>query len=356
MLKKTGRDILILFCFAALWSSTSRSAMEYISSRRSVPTWWGVYDWLYGNLSGMSHLDFVKRFRTPEDYSGKRPVYNVPKNIALFLQGDSYTRHPQLKDINFAGVSEFHFFSRGAQNHYHMDTTKRNLLIIEIAESRVRETFRDLKTIDEICDGEETENINKKNDLQPAITKYCSPVPDIKLDRFFNKHIGQNLEFNLFNYNFMVPLFGSKAAINYYLFDRASGDITISDDGNFLFIKETVSDTDDQSSFSKISATDIGYIVDNLNKVYRHYRTAGFKEVYLSIIPNNVSIMEPEKYNRLTPLIQNDTRNEMKIIDLYSVYKNSGASFYLPGDTHWNDMGFLVWLKTVNEKLLNAND
>src|ERR1019366_9750435 len=97
-------------------------------------------------------------------------------------------------------------------------------------------------------------------------------------------------------YNFIIPVFEYKAALNYYLFNRASGDVVISNDRDFLFLNETVSGTDIGSSYITIPDTEITHLVDNFNIIYDHYLANGFKEVYLSIIPNSATIVQPEGY------------------------------------------------------------
>ena len=147
-------------------------------------------------------------------------------------------------------------------------------------------------------------------------------------------------------------MFEYKAALNYYVFNRASGDVVISNDRKFLFYKETVSKTDVGSSYFPVTAGDAANIVDVMNNIYEHYRAGGFAEVYVSIIPNSPTIMQPEGYNNLIPMVQNDPRLKMKVIDIYTVFKNSKDVYYLPGDTHWNHNGKQRWLDLVNEQVL----
>src|ERR1019366_8307496 len=99
--------------------------------------------------------------------------------------------------------------------------------------------------------------------------------------------------------------------------------------------------------------TEITHLVDNFNIIYDHYLANGFKEVYLSIIPNSATIVQPEGYNNLIPFIQNNPHLRMKIIDAYTSFKQSAKLLYLPGDTHWNNAGKQIWVNMVNEKLIN---
>jgi hypothetical protein len=342
---------LILFGIVALWASTSRTAMQYISEKRNVDTWWGSYQCLNGDLVSMSYLDAVKKFNQPNPRTGfKQPVYNGVRNTALYLVGDSHTWH--VKDSNFVRLSSFYYFERIHGGYYHLDTTKRNILLIEISERYLQSYFSSLQMFDEVYDS----STRKKNLSQESLPRenhaqFASVFPSFEATDLFNKYINQNLQCNLFNYNFMMPMFEYKAALNYYVFNRASGDVVISNDRQFLFYKETVSKTDEGSSYYPVSKESESQIVDVLNKVYDHYKAEGFSEVYVSIIPNSATIMQPDGYNNLIPDVQNDARLKMKVIDIYTVFKKSDQLNFLPGDTHWNHSGKQLWLDVVNERL-----
>ena len=238
--------------------------------------------------------------------------------------------------------------------NYHLDTTKRNILVLEVSERYLRTYYGGLQIFDELCD-----SIIKKKTIAASeenITpSYASIIPGFHVNDLFNKYINQNLQGNLFNYNFIIPMFETKAALNYYVFNRASGDVVISRDRNFLFLKETVSLTDIGSSYVPLTDADITWMVDNFNKIYDHYKENGFSEVYLSMIPNSATIMQPDGYNNLIPGIQQDKRLKIKIINVYNAFKNSPVTLYQPGDTHWNSKGRQLWLDLVNEKLINTN-
>ena len=149
-----------------------------------------------------------------------------------------------------------------------------------------------------------------------------------------------------------MPLFECKAALNYYVFNRASGDVVISKDRNMLFLKKTVGFEETGSSYAPIPPGQITQLVNNFNLISGYYRKSGFADVYLSIIPNPATIAQPQGYNDFIPLLQNDPRLHMKVIDIYSVFKNNPGEWYLPGDTHWYNKGKQAWLDVVNNVLV----
>ncbi len=351
MLNRIVRFTFIVLGLAILWISTSRPVMKFIVEQRDNDKWWGVFQSRQGNLASMAHLDFLKKFYTPrikEHIKPADPTY--PKKSSLYLFGDSYTW--SLRDTNFAGISSFHFINRYIGGSYHLDTTKRNILIIALGEATIREYFDSTRMIEDLYD-----SAKKKNNItgvylpQHPHTQFASFPFEMLPVNFFNKYINQNLECNLFNYNFIMPLFGCKAAINYYLFRRASGDIIISDDGKFLFHKSNVSPYVISSSYAPLTAEDIKILVGGFNKIYDHFKSCGFTEIYLSIIPNTASVVQPGGYNHLIPLIQNNPDLRIKIIDAYSLLKNSSEFLFFYGDSHWNGKGKQKWVDMVNEIL-----
>jgi hypothetical protein len=353
MLKKIFRDFFILFGLAALSASTSRTFMKFISEKRDGDKWWSTNPMTGGNLASISDLTFLKKFYCPPDRQIKHaPAYNRPENTVLYLDGDSYTW--SLRDSNFAGISGFHFISRYEGGCFHLDTAKKNILIIAITESVFRTYFRDLRMLNEVYDPATKKDLVHLYQFNvPAHAQLTSFLFGFSISGLFNKNINQNLQCNLFNYNFITPMFLYKGSLNYFAFNRASGDVVISKDKNFLFLKQSVSATDTGSTYFPIQPGEIAHLVDNLNNIYDHYKKSGFKEIYLTIMPNTASIVQPEGYNNLIPLIQNDPGLKIKIIDVYYTFKKSSRPLFYHGDTHWNLEGQQMWVDMVNQILTN---
>ena len=326
--------------------------MKYLSDKRSIDKWWGVYPRIHGNLIFRTYLDFVKALNPgPDTGVIKRAEYNGPKNVVLYLDGDSYTWN--LVDTAFMGICGFHYIDRYEGGFFNLDSSKRNVLVIQYSERAVRECFGDLRIKDQVKD---SSRVGKTaSQVIASRTVYASFLPDIKPENLFNKNINQNLQFNLFNYQFIIPMFEYKAALNYYCFKRASGDAVLSKDGQYLFLKETISGTDIGSSYVNVDASEVTHIVDNCNALYDHFRASGFKEVYLSLVPNPSSIVQPGGYNQLIPRIQNDPHLRMKIIDAYGLLNSEPQRYFYHGDTHWNMDGKQRWVDMVNEKLMMAD-
>ena len=79
----------------------------------------------------------------------------------------------------------------------------------------------------------------------------------------------------------------------------------------------------------------------------------GFDEIYLAIIPNPVTIINPtlSNYNELIPTIHKVDTLRMKILDIYSIFKQNPSAYYAKSDSHWNSAGLQLWLDGFNKRL-----
>lgn len=266
----------------------------------------------------------------------------APRNKVLYLFGDSYAWH--FDKFFFEGVAEYDFYDkRAGKKDFHLDTSASNILVIEITERYLREYFGTTTMLSDFHDISDNTNIAAPTDSMGIVRK--------TVYRFFNSEINQNLEYNLFSYNVLMPLFKAKAGINYYAFGRASGDVAISPDGNYLLLSETVQTRGRRSSFETVPAAEVTNIISNLNTLYSYYMHYGFKKVYLTAIPNTISILEPARYNKLIPLVQGDKRLKMEIIDVYSVFMQSKEELFFHGDPHWNNTGKQIFIDLVSAKM-----
>ena len=364
MLKAIFSYILIVLGVTALYLSTSKKQMSNISSTRNESTdWWGSQkDVSNGDLLRMSYLSLVPYLHSPSDYVFKDVSNNdTPNNINLYLNGDSYTY--KIPATVWQGVNKYTYAWVYNQHiKYQLDTSKKNILILEHSERYVRHFLAGLdvlKLIYDSADGSRHHEYahllaeNKKKEQHKLLTALFSKEEiDIPL---FNKNINQNLEYNLFNYNLLNSIREVKAMMNYNIFKRASGAVVVSKNGDQLFLKETLEKTGKSSSYSYISNDEYNNIVTCVNIIYNHYKQKGFDEIYLAMIPNPVSVLAPERYNSLIPKLQTDTTVQIKFIDYYGANKNQWKKVYHKGDTHWNNYGIQQWIKQVNDTLKRWN-
>jgi hypothetical protein len=351
--RKIASIFFIIIGLALLVVSSSDKMMNaIITMRTGLNNNFGIHQFPGGDLVSISYLDKVKKFQEKDEYLFTRPAGDTGnKKIDLYIYGDSYLR--EVPDSAFCCINSYHFCRRGYQDMaYTLDTTKKNILIIEIAERFARIEF-------ELA--EMQRHFNKK---KPETSFLLSPTQPVVYAGFmgldiFNPDINRNLEFNLYGYRFWDEVKFAKASLTYYLFKRAVGDAVVSDDGSRLFLKQTTTEHDRLSSYYSFDQKELASYFFQLNGYFSYYKADGFDEVYLSIIPNPVTILQPRDYNGLIPALQNpDSLKGMRIIDIYNPYlkdPNPGRLFRI-GDTHWSNNGIQVWLNVVNAELKKQSD
>lgn len=350
-MKKILSWICIVIGLAVLVMGTSPRLFKWAHDQKNFEhntSWWGEHHSANGDLVNMAYLDQIKTFRSPKDYAFRAPIDTCMKNIDLYLWGDSYVE--DIPAMAFAHVNAYHFGRTYFQQlHYKLDKGKRNILIIESSERFARPYFSYKSIYGKVS----------RQDTHLHATTTVSADMDMLADsafsinNLFDKNINQNIEYLLFNYNFInAPRFW-KADVNYLLFKRGSGSVAISEDDKNLFIKETLLPKHGYSCYEVLPDNDIKWFVNEFDSVYSHYRAEGFDEVYLSIIPNPATILQPARYNHFLPRIVQHPDMHMPFIDLYPAFSNDTAPrrLYRAGDTHWNNNGMQVWLGLVNEVL-----
>jgi len=348
MLRKTAVCLIILTGLLLMMLSTSRTCMQLISDRRNEQeAWWGVQKPIYGDLAHMAYLDDVDMFRSLRDYDFHRPADSVGK-VDLYMQGDSYTW--KVPDTAFAHLGQYKFGWRFRDDIiYKLDTDRRNILLIEIAERYVRSYFSNTDILQHVRAEQPLAAIPHSKYRRYAALSFPS------MDWLFNPNINQNLEYNIFNYNFINPLRHLKAKMNYYCFNRASGDVVIADNKPQLFLKETVDGKRVENSYYPLQPGELQTIINNLNSIYDKYKADGFDNIYLSVIPNPVTIIQPAGYNGLIPALEGHASLKMKPLSIYKIYQATGGKVYRTGDTHWNNIGLQLWLAEVNKILAHED-
>jgi hypothetical protein len=350
--RKIVSGFFIFIGLALLIISSSDHLMKKIITERSaLKGSFGIHQFPGGDLVSISYLDKVKRFQQKDEYIFVKPVDDTgARNIDLYIYGDSYLM--EIPDSAFSSINSYHFCRRSYQDmNYSLDPHKRNILIIEIAERFARVEFELQETM---------RHFKKKQPESSFLQLTTHPVsyagfPDLHI---FSPDINRNLEFNLYGYRFWDQVKFAKASLTYYLFKRAVGDAVVSDDGNRLFLKQTMAENDRASSYYPFDQKEIEKMFVNLNATYDYYKADGFDEVYLSIIPNPVTILQPRYYNGLIPQLQNPGRLKgMHFIDMYSLFAQDPepGRLFKTGDTHWSNNGLQIWLKTVNAELKKQN-
>lgn len=342
-------SLFTAFVFMVVFFSSSSDELMKTTAqyRYALANVFGSDKYAYGDLYGLAYLPAFKITAQQEaklDFCGKT------RNINLYAICDSYLWFFVKGNADFCGVDKYAFsrWTHGDKMNILLDSNRKNVLLIEVAERNLRYMTDTAaifsKAAVTVQDTVANTGVNTAT-VEPSNSDFSVSV--------FNPLIEQNLQFSLFDYRFFTPFKEMKAQLNYKLFNRSNEGVKVSANGKYLYLAETVDSTQVTSSFNPVSAKEIDKLVYTLNLTYRHYKLLGFDEVYFSVIPNPVTILNTEKYgyNELIPKVQNNETLEMKIIDAYTPFKKSTAQLYQYSDSHWNNNGFHLWTSQVDREL-----
>lgn len=302
----------------------------------------------FGDLYGLSYLHRFKQKKNL-NIEDVRPYYmqsRDPSNVHLYSICDSYLYNCLLNDSLLRHAEAYRYTRWGYEaKRFHLDPAKQNILLLETVERNARDILAKpemaFEHLDMVADaaGESVRKITSGNWLRTHV---------------FNRNIEQNLEYNLFEYPLFTPLKELKAWLNLSLFNRYSKDVLVSPTQDRLYYAPTADPTQKSGAFSRLPASEVDSLVTALNLMRRYYRAAGFAEVYLAIMPNPVTVLEPGlgAYNGLIPRIQRHPKLEMPVIDVYARLRhpNTSASFQR-NDSHWSKDGFLTAISLIDSTL-----
>lgn len=338
--------IAALFLGVFVLSSNSSGMEKWVSFRTGIlkiP----FEKYRYGDLYGLSNLSDYKHTGFSEQ--DVRPHYvrhSKATNVHLYGIVDSYLWTFMPHDSLLHNVDAYRFTRWDYEaKQFHLDPSKKNILLLEMVERRVRYTLPD------------TPGVYRHLALVDAADKETvRPVEPSSwiANHVFNKNIEQNLEFNLFDYALFRPFKELKANLNHRVFNRTNADVVLSNTRHQLYFAPTVDSTKNTGAFNPLPAEEVDALVTDLNAIYKHYRKAGFTEVYLAVIPNPVTILEPElgSYNGLLPRLQQYVGLRMPVIDVYSNFKHhKDQPLYQISDSHWGKEGFLMGVKQIDSVL-----
>jgi len=312
----------------------------------------------YGDLYGMS---YIPEFR--KQYKRLHPVPQVncfaKKEINLYTLCDSYLYSFALADSFYCGVNQFY----GVKNinpHLEIkvfDSSKKNIVLLEFTErfflypASDEDSSHFIKNFLIVQGAQRNLNNTTHASLK---TQFISSLKSIR-NVLFNSNFKSNLEFNVWETALFSPIKEFKANINNRWFERTDEKVCINRQKQQLYFAETVDTSFYGSSFRFISDNQIERSIINLNNLYAYFKNLGFDEVYLTIIPNPVSVIDPTykgmQYNQLVPRILENKKLLMKTINVYDEFKQNPQQYYQASDTHWNAAGVSVWLQKFNAAL-----
>jgi hypothetical protein len=310
--------------------------------------------WRYGDLYGVSFLPQYKLELEPfRQYRHKSGRQNT--NKVLYIIGDSFLADKTLSGAFNAFDNMVFLDRRFAFGPIKLDTAKQNYLLMEFAERNLN--GYDISKTDEIrwTSNEIKSGVNFSNASAMATSQ---PPPVSLFERLnkiiFNKDLSRNLELILFDNKLASPFKEAKASLNYKLFDRVANEVAVSSDRKRLLFNITVDSASVQSAFRSKADHAVDSLLRNLDTARDYYLAIGFKKIFLSVIPNPVSVYDDKRmpYNHLLERVEQKT--DLPLISLYKIFKADKRNLFYRSDSHWNPLGLDIWVSETN-KVLTSN-
>lgn len=308
----------------------------------------------FGDLYGLS---FLPAFRLPYRVHSPRFPHPTPgPTHDLCILGDSYTLVARLKPESFRSIDQVRLVPiddvlEKPENDLPEPTKpSASILVIETTERLVRDRFGSTQPANSSVAGRSPNPISTGQ----RIGQLCLIFFD---NLFSGTDISFGLETLLFDYNLLRPLKEAKATFVYTCFGRIAERVLSAPDGHRLYLKETMMGTT-TSSFSPVDSTQLGQIVSGLNRLHQRAKQRGYSDVFLSIIPNPVSVIETNRpdYNDLIRKVERHPGLTLKVISLYEPFRTNGRFYYHPSDTHWNQNGIDRWVSAMNQSFKESQD
>ena len=350
---------ILIYAISSNYSLTNL-LFQYKSSGQSI---FSYYKYQYGDLYGLSDLSyFRKRYRQQD--SSQYVYYNEAKKINLYAICDNYVWAYFKTNKLFYVVDKLRYsITNNKENvSINLDTAKTNVLLLEFSERNLREVLGDTSYTNNIIQNNKRRPLTPKNSSDhhqiSNRTKLANKLRGYRADvlnLFFNKNINTYLESIIWDIAIFRSVKELKADFNYNLFKKVDPNVYISKNGKQLYLAKTIDTNQLTSSFKYLPDVEKDSIVSRLNRICDNAKKTGFNNVYLSIIPNPISILEPHfnnlTYNNLVQKIQNDPNLRIPYINLLDDFSNQKQNVYAVSDSHWNYTGAKIWLNKFNAEL-----
>lgn len=330
--------IFLLLATIAFLGGCSRTAYLTLAGWGLVPD-----DFRYGDLYRLSSLP---QFKQERETCGPVALNEPKQPVALCVIGDSFLEAGRVDSADFVAET-YRYVHWENQLAVKLDTGLHNVLLLETVERHAREHF-----------ARPAYNVEVVETEKAILAKEAGVWADLKT--FFTgthekrqRLPEEQLENLLFNNAFWQKLKEWKASLTLAWFDRVNPKVALSADQRHLFYVLDTDSTLVNSNFNELPHAEVDSMVARLNETAAFYKKRGFDDVWLSIIPNKTTVVEPNRgpYNRLIERIQQHPELRMSVVDAYELLKPGGAGVYERSDSHWNCRGRALWLKAVNERL-----
>lgn len=290
-----------------------------------------VDDYRYGDLYRVSALP---QFKTPVVSCPSANLASDTATTDLYLIGDSFSEAERIGRSDFP-VDQYRRIKWEFPQQARLNPAHRNVLLIETVERHLRDHFA--QPIREL-------SVVAGTGRTALVPWYQRTYQDLH-----RKDVEERLESLLFSQDWAFWFKELKASITLNWFNRVSTGASLSRDKRHIFLNTDTDSTKRQSSFARLTDQQVGALVDSINATADRYKRLGFTDVYLAVIPNKASILEPSRapYNHLIERVQQHPALRVPTVDVYTPYTHARQPVYQTGDTHWTCYGRDLWLNEV---------
>ena len=130
----------------------------------------------------------------------------------------------------------------------------------------------------------------------------------------------------------------------------------LSKDKKHLFYFKDTDTTLINSSYSKLTDSELELMVANMDSTVKAYQSKGFEHVFISIIPSKATILAPNDgvYNHLIERFEAKANGKFPIIDIYQLYSQHRSKVFEFNETHWTCFGKNIWLTNTTNAVNQA--
>lgn len=331
------RLFLVAFSGIILVVGLSENLQRQIVSLGLIPD-----QYRFGDLYNVSNLKKFKETDMQQNTQlteADKPAKRFD-NVDLYTIGDSFT---PMDTSFYAGKNNYHIWLGVNMDTARLNPDRKSILVIEIIERTIQERLKNDYRKLYINMGFQFENKLTKSE-----TAEKTGQTSFWWDQFGHQ-INQRLEFLLFNSELFLKIKELKAKIMLSWFDRTHTGSLVSADREYIFYEVEASPKSVLSPFAAVSPQSVDTVVTNMNAIRDYYKNAGFEEVYFCLIPNKVTVCEPDRavYNNQIARIEQHPGLKVPFLSIQHELRRHPDWFH-KGDGHWNVHGKRLWLRTVN--------
>ncbi|TLU94843.1 hypothetical protein [Dyadobacter sediminis] len=306
---------------------------------------WGLIpdQYRFGDLYNVSNL---KKFKeTDMQQNSQLTEADKPAkrfdHVDLYTIGDSFT---PMDTSFYAGRNNYHIWLGVNVDTARLHPDRKSILVIEIIERTIQERLKSDYRKLYINMGFQFEN-------KPATNKPAEKTDPASFwwDQFGHQ-INQRLEFLLFNSEPFLKIKELKAGIMLSWFNRTHTGSLVSANREYIFYDVEANPKSVLSPFAAVGPASVDTVVTNMNAIRDYYKNAGFDEVYFCLLPNKVTVCEPDRsvYNNQITRIEQHPALKAPFLSLHREIRRHPEWFH-KGDGHWNVHGKRLWLRHVNK-------